>query len=193
MRRAGYGAVGLIALVLVSLAVALGGDAPPKPVVDTGAATGVEIGDRAPAFALTNAVSGRQVSLASLRGRKTMLFFSEGINCQACMVQAADLERNAALAKAGIGLVSVTTDAPEDLAQAAREYGITAPLLADPTTAMSAAYGMLGLGGMGHPPTNGHAFLLLDVQGKVRWHRAYQEMYVKPGQLLRDMRKQVET
>ena len=185
IRRAGYGAVGLIAATLVTLAITLGGDgAPAAPAAGTASA---DVGAKAPDFMLTDAVSGKQVTRSSLRGRKTMLFFSEGVNCQACMVQAADLEKAGTLDKRGIQLVSVTTDQPGDLEQAAKQYGITTPILADPTGAMSSAYGMLGHGGMGHPDLAGHAFMLLDERGKVLWHRAYQEMYVKPDTLVRDM------
>ena len=186
-RRAGYGGVGAIGTTLVILAIALGGNTSesPAPAADGSAPT---VGAIAPAFSLTDAVTGATVSRDSLKGSKTMLFFSEGINCQACMVQAADLEKAGTLSSEGINLVSVTTDPADQLAEAARQYGITTPLLADPTTAMSAAYGMLGHGGMGHPNTAGHAFMLLDEKGRVLWHRAYQEMYVKPKQLISDMR-----
>ena len=190
-RRAGYGAVGLIAATLVSLAVLLGGSDDPAAVAPAAAertAAPADVGGQAPEFALTDVVSGEQVTAASLQGRKTLLFFSEGVNCQACMVQVADLEKAGTLDEQGIQLVSVTTDQPGDLAQAARQYGITTPILADPTGAMSSAYGMLGHGGMGHPTVNGHAFMLLDEQGTIRWHQAYQEMYVKPAELLRDLK-----
>lgn len=191
MRRAGYAGVGVIAAMLVTLAAVLGGNGQaPADHMTTVAGSGFAAGDRAPAFQLTDVVSGRQVSASSLRGRKTMLFFSEGINCQACMVQAADLQKNSTLRKAGIQLISVTTDRPGDLAVAARQYGIHTPLLADPTGAMSRAYGMLGHGGMQHPTQDGHAFMLLDAKGKILWHQAYQEMYVKPGTLMHDMRTQ---
>jgi peroxiredoxin len=196
MRRAGYGVVGVIAATLITLAVALGGSTTTTSPVSTssGGATGPAVGQQAPDFTLTEAVSGKQVSLASLRGSKTMLFFSEGVYCQACMVQAADLEKDGALAARNIKLVHVSTDDPELLAQAAAQYGIaTTPLLSDPSTEMSAAYAMLGHGGMGHPQTNGHAFMLLDEQGEVLWHRAYQEMYVQTPQLLADMKAEVKS
>jgi peroxiredoxin len=188
-RRSGVAAVAVIAGTLVTLAVALGGGSGTAPADHMGAAsaTGPVIGTRAPGFELTDVVSNRQVALSSFAGRKTLLFFSEGVGCQACMVQAADLQKNNALRRAGVRLVSVTTDVPGDLGQAARQYGIRTPLLADPTTRMSAAYGMLGHGGMGHPTQDGHAFMLLDAKGKVLWHQAYQEMYVQPSQLLSDM------
>lgn len=189
MRRVGYGIVASLAAVLIASAVLLGGDRrqPADHVAFMGIDSGATVGKQAPDFKLTNSVSGKPLSAASLRGHKTMLFFSEGINCQACMVQAADLQRNPTLRNAGIELVSVTTDSPEDLAQAAKQYGIKTPLLSDPTTRVSRAYGMLGHGGMGHSTQDGHAFMLLSANGKVLWHRAYQEMYVAPEQLLHDM------
>ena len=192
-RRGAYGAIAAIAATLVALAVVLnGGESTPAdhaPAAVSSGGAGAEVGATAPDFALTDVVSGKTVSAASLRGRKTLLFFSEGVNCQACMVQAADLEKDRALEKAGIDLVSVTTDQPADLADAARQYGIRAPLLADPTTRMSSAYGMLGHGGMGHPTQDGHAFMLVGADGKVLWHKAFQEMYVERGRLLRDIKE----
>ena len=103
------------------------------------------------------------------------------------MVQAGELQTSKALAAAGIQLVSVTTDPAAQLAQAAAQYGIRTPLLADLTTSMSAEYGMLGHGGMAHPTQDGRAFMLLDPNGKVLWHQGYQSMYVNPTQLLSDM------
>lgn len=192
VRRGAYAAVGVIAATLVTLAVVLGGGSgTPADHMATGdGATGASVGAKAPAFALTDVVSGRTVTAASLRGHRTMLFFSEGVSCQACMVQAAELQKNATLRKAGIRLVSITTDRPGDLRQAAAQYGIRTPLLADPTTQMSTAYGMLGHGGMQHPTQDGHAFMLLGPDGRVLWHRAYQEMYVPDARLMHDMRSE---
>ena len=188
-RRSGYAAVGIIAVGLVMVAALSGGGGGGHPVgASSATAGGATVGTPAPAFTLTDVVSNRPVNLGSLRGEKTLLFFSEGVGCQACMVQIADLQRNNSMRSAGIRLVSVTTDAPGDLAQAARQYGIRTPLLADSTGAMSAAYGMLGHGGMGHPTQDGHAFMLLDPRGKILWHQAYQEMFVPSGRLMSDMR-----
>ena len=192
MRRAGYGAVGVIAVALVTFAIVGGGGGAGSSSSGgqmgmSSTSSGPAVGKEAPNFSLANAVTGRPVTLASLEGQKTLLFFSEGVGCQACMVQAAELQSNKTLTKSGIRVVSITTDPVDQLAQAARQYGIRAPLLADPTTNMSAAYGMLGHGGMGHPTQDGHAFMLLSKSGKVLWHQAYQEMYVKPSQLLSDM------
>jgi len=189
MRWGGIGAVGLIAVTLVTVAVAGGGNGTGRGADNMSGATagGPALGSIAPNFSLTNVVTGKPVTRASLAGHKTLLFFSEGVGCQPCIIQTADLEKSQAFAHTGIRLVSVTTDPPSALAQAVGQYGIHTPMLADPTTSMSAAYGMLGHGGMQHPTEDGHAFMLLGADGRVLWHQAYSQMYVDPSQLLADM------
>jgi peroxiredoxin Q/BCP len=189
MRWGGIGAVGLIAVALVTVAVAGGGNGTGRGADNMSGATagGPALGTIAPNFSLTNVITGKPVARASLAGHKTLLFFSEGVGCQPCMIQTADLERSQAFARTEMRLVSVTTDPPCALAQAAGEYGIHTPMLADPSTSMSAAYGMLGHGGMQHPTEDGHAFMLLDADGRVLWHQAYSQMYVDLSQLLADM------
>lgn len=189
MRWGGVGAVGLIAVALVTVAVAGGGSGSGQVADNMSGSTGGRpaLGTIAPNFSLTNVVSGKPVTRASLAGRKTLLFFSEGVGCQPCMIQTADPQKSQAFAKTGIRLVSITADPPGALAQAASQYGIRTPMLADPTTSMSAAYGMLGHGGMQHPTEDGHAFTLLDANGRALWHQAYSQMYVDPGQLLADV------
>jgi peroxiredoxin len=186
MRHAGAIAIAAIAAVLVVFAVGLNGSG--ALGAHSGATTrGPAIGTEAPNFSLTDVVSGKQMTLASLRGHRTLMFFSEGVSCAPCLEQAADLQKSGLLAKAGIQLVSVTTDQPSDLAAAAQQYDITSPMLADPSTSMSTAYGMLSHGGMLMPGQDGHAFMLLDANGKVLWHQAYQSMYVAPNQLMADL------
>lgn len=147
----------------------------------------VASGSRAPDFRVTDVVSGKALSLVDLRGRRTLLFFSEGASCQACLVQAAELQKSKAFKRAEIGLVSITTDTPDILSEVAAQYDITTPLLADENLTMSTAYGQLGRGGMGHAETDGHSFVLLDGKSRVTWERAYQEMYVPTPRLLADM------
>jgi peroxiredoxin len=178
-----------IALAVAGLSVALGAlrrsgasdasaGSSPSPLM---------IGELAPSFRVRDVVSRRDVTLGALSGHKTLLFFSEGASCQACLVQAADLQSSAALHRSGIRLVSITTDPASVLAEVAAQYRLTTPLLADSDTRMSRAYNMLGRGGMEHPSQDGHAFVLLDGHGKVLWQHPYPQMYVAPQQLLSDM------
>ena len=175
-----------IALSAVAIAAVLGGLT--SLVAKGGKPNGqMVIGKPAPSFRVHNAVSNRDLTLEGVRGHKTLLFFSEGASCQACLVQAADLQKSAKLRRAGIRLVSISTDPKDVLHQVAGQYKLTTPLLADSNGAMSTAYGMIGKGGMGHPGADGHAFVLLDANGKVLWQQPYQSMYVPAKQLMHDM------
>ncbi len=151
---------------------------------------GPEIGSRI-SFVERDVMDGREISSESLRGKKTLLFFSEGVMCQACFVQIRDVEQvGAELEKKGIGLVSITPDSPDVLKQAIDQYEIRTPMIADDDRDMSAAFDTLGRGM--HSDTPGHAFVLVDETGKVVWQRdywlePYRTMYVKPAKLLADL------
>lgn len=145
----------------------------------------------APSFSRIDAVTGKTLSKADFKGKNLLIFFSEGVACQACMVQIAALERRSEVfERRDMTLVSVSTDPVDALRQAAREYKLkTTPMLADEDRTMSTDYDMLGRGGMGHPDQDGHAFMLVDPKGRIAWQQDYTEMYVKPSKLFADMSK----
>lgn len=155
-----------------------------------GAGDGPDIGSRI-SFSERDVIDGREISSQSMRGQPTLLFFSEGVMCQACFVQIRDLEEvGAELEKRGISLVSITPDSPEVLRQAIEQYEISTPMVSDEDRDMSAAFDTLGLGM--HADTPGHAFVLLDESGTVVWQRdywlePYRTMYVEPTRLLADL------
>ena len=142
-------------------------------------------------FSERDVVDGREISSQSVRGKRTLLFFSEGVMCQACFEQIRDIENvSAELEKSGIALVSITPDSPEELREAVELYGISTPMISDEDRDMSAAFDTLGQGM--HEDTPGHAFVLVDGSGKVVWQRdywlePYRTMYVEPATLLADL------
>jgi peroxiredoxin Q/BCP len=148
---------------------------------------GPDLGSAIP-FDERDVVTGEAITSTTVAGRKTLLFFSEGVMCQACFVQIQDLESvGSALQKRGIDLVAITPDPPETLRQAIEGYAIRTPMVADDDRTMSAAFDTLGQGM--HPDTPGHAFVLIDERGKVVWQRdywlhPYRTMYVEPDDLL---------
>ena len=156
--------------------------------VDAGA--GLSVGAPVPPFAERDVVTGGAITSGSIQGRKTLLFFSEGVMCQACFEQIKGLERMGdVLERRRIQLVSVTPDAAPDLAQAIGQYGVATPMIADDDRDMSRAFNTLGQGMHGDAP--GHAFVLVE-RGKVLWQRDYwlapdRTMYVEPQQLLDDI------
>ena len=155
-----------------------------------GAGEGLKAGARVPQFAEQNVETGRPITSRALYPRKTLLFFSEGVMCQACLEQIQGLQKvGAQLERRGIQLVSITPDSKDELKQAASQYGITTPLISDSDRNMSSAFNTLGKGMHGDTP--GHAFVLID-KGKVLWYRdywlpPYRSMYVNPKKLLKDI------
>lgn len=154
------------------------------------AGSGLAVGTTVPAFSERDVSSGAAITSRSLTGQTTLLFFSEGVMCQACFEQIKGLERlKGELEGRGIKLVSVTPDSPAELTQAISQYGIKTPMIADDNRDMSRAFDVLGQGMHGDTP--GHAFVLVK-RGVVLWYRDYwlaptRTMYVPPAQVLADL------
>lgn len=142
----------------------------------------------APAFSEHNVMTGAPITSAGLRGRNVLLFFSEGVMCEACFEQIQSLEhRSADLQKRGLTLINITTDPAAELQQAVQQYGIRTPMISDESRVMSDAYGATGQGM--HPDTDGHTFVLIDAKGKIRWRKDYTTMFVEPNKLFGEVPK----
>ncbi len=130
-------------------------------------------GQAAPGFALP-ATTGGSISSSQLRGRTVLLYFQEGITCQACWDQMVALDHSTgALRAAGVDqVISITTDPVGVLAQKARDEGITTPVLSDPALAASNAYHANDYGMMG-TSRDGHTFILVGPNGLIRWRADY--------------------
>lgn len=155
-----------------------------------GVGEGLTAGTPVPSFSERNVETGAAITPESLSQGKTLLFFSEGVMCQACFQQIKGLEEiGTKLSKRGIRLVSITPDSKDDLQKAIAQYDIRTPMISDGDRNMSAAFNTLGKGMHGDSP--GHAFVLMS-KGKVLWHRDYwlpptNAMYVEPEKILADM------
>jgi peroxiredoxin len=127
----------------------------------------------APTFTLTSG-SGGQVSLADFRGRNVLLYFQEGLSCQPCWDQLKDLEQNqAALKTAGVdAVVSITTDPANLIGQKVADEKLTTPVLSDPSLQISQAYNANQYGMMGEM-RDGHSFILVGPDGRIRWRADY--------------------
>ncbi len=150
------------------------------------------VGQLAPGFTLPSS-NGGAISLASLRGKTTLLYFQEGIGCEPCWSQLKDLEAAAGTVHAaGIdNIVSITTQPANLLAQKAHDEAITTPVLADTSLAVSKNFGANGYGMMGDS-MDGHSFILVGPDGKIQWRADYggaprYTMYVPVQQLLADL------
>jgi len=140
----------------------------------------------APGFTLASTAGG-QVSLAEHQGRDVLMYFNEGVGCDACFYQMVELEQNAdQLAEAGLTVLPIVANTADQTRVELSRFGISTPYLIDTGTEVSQAYGMLGQGMHANLP--GHGFVLVDGSGQIRWKMEYPSMYVSTEDLLSDVR-----
>jgi peroxiredoxin len=146
----------------------------------------------APQMQLPSA-DGSTFDLADLRGQSVLLYFQEGLMCQACWTQLSDLENaDGQLKAAGVDtIVNVTTDPVDLLARKVKDENFSTTTVSDPTGEVSAEFGALGVGMMG-ANMNGHSFVLIGPDGEIQWRADYggapdYTMYVPVPQLLADL------
>ncbi|MDQ0031233.1 thioredoxin-dependent thiol peroxidase [Arthrobacter bambusae] len=101
-------------------------------------------GDFAPDFTLKDH-TGREVSLASQRGRNTVIYFYPAASTPACAKQACDFRDSlAALQAAGYDVLGISPDTVKDLEKFAAEESLTFPLLSDEGHRVADAYAAWG-------------------------------------------------
>ena len=130
------------------------------------------VGQPAPNFALQS-YDGTTVSLNSLRGKKLVLFFNEGIVCYpACWNQIAALGTDKELNNDQIATVSIVPDAKEQWLTATRRMPDLGKerILLDTSTSVSQSYGMMNLASSMHKGVKpGHTYVVVDKNGIVRY------------------------
>ena len=154
--------------------------------------TAEPVSGTAPQMQLPSA-DGSTFDLADLRGESVLLYFQEGLMCQACWTQLSDLENaEAELAAAGIDkVVNITTDPIDLLARKVDDGNFSTTTVSDRTGEVSQEFGTLGVGMMG-ASMNGHSFVLIGPDGEIQWRADYggapdYTMYVPVPQLLADL------
>lgn len=104
----------------------------------------LDTGSAAPEFTLADQ-DGNDVSLADLRGRKTVLYFYPAAMTPGCTTQACDFRDSiSSLEGAGYRVVGISRDEPSKLRTFRERDGLTFTLLSDPDHAVHAAYGAWG-------------------------------------------------
>jgi peroxiredoxin len=137
----------------------------------------------APDFTLTD-TSGTQVSLAALRGKNVLLYFSEGAGCEACLVQMSQIEKDPAFAAAGLTVLPIVMNTKDQITADMAANGVRTPFLLDDGT-VSTEYGTIGKGM--HAGLPGHSFVLIDKTGKQRWYGEYPSMWLSDADLLKEV------
>lgn len=101
-------------------------------------------GDTAPDFTLKDH-TGAEVSLASHRGRNTVVYFYPAASTPGCTQEACDFRDSlASLQAAGYDVLGVSPDTVKDLEKFAAEESLTFPLLSDEGHHVAEAYGAWG-------------------------------------------------
>ncbi len=150
--------------------------APKGSSTQIGSSTKIETGSVAPDFTL-EATNGQTFRLSDYRGKQNvLLFFSEGLSCQPCLVQMQDLDALYPQFKSlNTFPVSITGDSLQLLSQWAMSSGPkTGLVLSDQGLQVSKMYGMLGADVSMMPGTApGHSFVLVNTAGKIVWRHDY--------------------
>ena len=181
-----YWLVGAVAvLALVGATFLVGGKQ------NANAAGPISVGAVAPRVIGTDVLTGNRIDSVQLAGKNVLYYLNEGVMCQACLVQIQALQQHVAhLRGRHLTLVSITNDDASTLAQAARDYKITTPLIADTDRSITKSFGVLGgiPNGVGmHADTANHTFVLVDRNGKVRFIKDYRSMWADVNTLLKQL------
>jgi peroxiredoxin Q/BCP len=113
-------------------------------MTDTSAPARLSAGDAAPDFTLPDA-DGKDVSLASYRGRRVIVYFYPRASTPGCTRQACDFRDSLAqLNDAGVAVLGISPDKPAALVKFRDNEGLTFPLLSDPDKSVLGAYGAYG-------------------------------------------------
>ena len=149
-------------------------------------AHGGAVSGAAPGFTLPS-TDGRAVSLASFRGHDVLLYFSEGVGCDACFYQMRELEAHQGeLRAAGLQVLPIVVNPAPQVRQAMAQFRLHTPFLIDASERVSAAYQVLGTGMHANLP--GHTFVLVGPDGRLRWEMSYPTMFVSAAKLLHQLR-----
>ena len=150
-----------------------------------GRTSSTSVSGAAPAFRLVSTAGGT-VSLADYRGKNVLMYFNEGVGCDACFYQMAKLESDGGLAKAGVTVLPVVMNPVSQVAPELRRFGVRTPYLVDPDGSVSRAYNTLGTGH--HADLPGHDFILVGPDGRMLWRGDYPGMWVEPSKLADDVK-----
>lgn len=140
----------------------------------------------APPFTLAS-TGGGNVSLSDFRGHNVLLYFNEGVGCDACFSQTVELQNDLGEFRAAdVTILPIVVNPMSQVRGYLDQWGITIPYLIDETSAVSKAYDMLGKGMHANLP--GHGFVFIDANGNIRWQKEYPSMYASASEVMSAIR-----
>jgi peroxiredoxin len=136
----------------------------------------------APAFTMPSTAGG-DVSLSDFAGRGVLLYFNEGVGCDACFYQTLELEKESqAFADRDVAVLPIVMNDAGSVEGELQRFSISIPYLIDADGSVSKAYGVLGKGMHANLP--GHGFVFIDATGQIRWQKEYDSMYASASEVL---------
>jgi peroxiredoxin len=142
----------------------------------------------APAWSVSDA-SGKTVSLSQYKGRPVVLIFYEGSGCLRCAEQLNNFAGKVRdFANAGIDLVAIGTDTPEQLKEALADSPFPFAVLPDAKLNVFKAYGCVDFN---NQPL--HGIFLIDAQGLVRSRRISDLPFNDPALVLKEAKELTST
>lgn len=127
------------------------------------------IGDQAPDFTLPS-TSGDDLSLASLRGKKVILYFYPRDNTPGCTTESVDFrDRYEEIQKLGAEVVGVSKDSMASHHRFRDKYELPFPLLTDADNEVAKRYGAFGTKKLYGKEVQGtiRSTFLIDEEGKI--------------------------
>lgn len=150
------------------------------------------VGKEAPNFSLYS-FQGKKVSLAEQRGKRVVLFFTEGVMCYpACWNQIAAFGKDNSFNNDNTTVLIITVETRGDWERAVKKMPelAAATVLLDSGKNVSNEYGVLMLPSSMHKGQYpGHTYLILDKNGVVRYVKDDPEMGVRNEELKAELEK----
>lgn len=150
------------------------------------------LGKEATDFTLES-YDGKQVNLKQLRGKKIVLFFTEGLMCYpACWNQMAAFGKDSSFNTDDTITLNITVDQKGEWKQAVEKMSDLAKtiVLFDSDRIVSSKYGVLTLPSSMHKGQfPGHTYLIIDKKGFVRFIKDDPQMAVRNEELKTELKK----
>ncbi len=164
--------------------------APPSPADNTKFQS--LLGLPAPLFKLQS-YDGREVDLASFRGKNVVLFFSEGAMCApSCWDQINAFTKDSGFSKENTVVLVVVVDSKADWDGVVREDPkiAAATVLLDSDRKVSESYGVLTVDSSMHRGQfPGHTYVVVDKDGVIRYEKDDPDMRINNKELLANISK----
>jgi len=150
------------------------------------------LGQPAPDFTLSS-YDDKKIKLSELRGKKVVLFFTEGVMCYpSCWNQIAAFGKDEAFKKEDTIVLAIVVDTKNEWKKAVDKMPelASSAILHDVAKNVSKEYGVLSLPSSMHKGQfPGHTYLILDKDGVVRFIKDDPQMAVRNDELKAELEK----